>query len=138
LPHSHSALLEWFEPYLTSISKECQECGIDIEVSIYITREKRHVDQEAAPSFATFRHGSRPDVVSAVKTAYKECERLGKMNLAVVTCGPFEMMRLTANAASSLQSEIRKKDAKVKEVYLVSGVVFLRPYIPLVTPRHAC
>jgi len=117
-----AALLTWFEPYLKGIFEECEACGIAIEMDIHITRERMQPD--LPPSFATF-HAGRPDAALTVKATYKHCEQQAKSSLAIVTCGPAELMRLTANATSSIQANVNRPNSTMKEVYLVSNLAFL-------------
>ncbi|UZJ54737.1 hypothetical protein CBS101457_004057 [Exobasidium rhododendri] len=117
-----TALLDWFEPYLTSIFQSCEEHGINIEMHIYCTREEEEAKKrkETAAPFAHFHHG-RPDATMLVKAAYKDYEQVGMTSLAIVTCGPGELMRSTANAAAWLQGKLWKRTSPMQEVYLVSG-----------------
>jgi NAD(P)H-flavin reductase len=108
--------LEWFAPYLTTICEGFQSSGIEFAIDVHVTKEDL---PESKSTFINF-HANRPDPVLIVQTAYKKCEEQNKSSIAVVTCGPPEMMRLTANATSSLQGKLCKPNKAVREVYLVS------------------
>ena len=115
-------LLHWFTPFLEAVFDELSSCDIGMNIEIHITGSGG-IDGASVP-YATLYSG-RPDSSKYVSGAFQQAEETGAASLAVVTCGPGEMMRQAANATAALQADIvrrRKKQSSVKEVYLVSAL----------------